>query len=98
MSTLVEVAETYRVEPPVLSELMLDNLPLTRVEAESFCRHLLRAHGAAAIIRVIDGLLQGLGPHLGLTANDLGAAEGPVSTLADVAQTFKVTPRELDNY
>ena len=98
VSTLMEVAETFRFEPLPLSELMLESLPVTRVEAESFGRDLFRENGAAAIIPVIDRLLQVFGPHLGLTANDLGAAEDPVSTLAEVAETYEVTARDLSGF
>ena len=77
---------------------MLASLPVTRVEAEASGRDMFRAHGAAAIIRVIDRLLQVFGPHMGLTANGLGAAEDPVSTLAEVAETYEVAARDLSGF
>ena len=102
MSTLVAVAEEFSVEPTALSELMMRNLPMTRVEAELWGRDLLRAHGAEFIIRVIAGLLQKFAPHLGLTAKDLGAkdlgaTEEPVSTLAGVIEEYEVAARALSD-
>jgi len=97
VSTLVAVAEEFSVEPTALSELMMRNLPMTRVEAELWGRDLLRAHSAEFIIRIIDGLLQKFAPHLGLTAKDLGATEEPVSTLAGVIEEYEVAARALSD-
>ena len=64
---------------------------------ELMCRELLNVHGATTFYRVIDDLLltfgtQGKGSHehRALTANDLAAAEDPVSTLVAVAEEFSV--------
>ena len=56
---------------------------------ESLGRDLLHVHGATPLLRVIDDLLQTFGPLPALTANDLAAAEDPVSTLMEVAETFR---------
>ena len=97
MSTLVAVAKEFSVEPTALSELMMRNLPMTRVDAELWGRDMLRACGAEFIIRIIDRLWKKFAPHSDLTAKDLGGAEEPVSTLACVVEEYKVAARALSD-